>query len=136
MKRMLINATQPEERRLAIVDLPCGWQPLEDEADGDLLVYNGEVYNHIELREELRAQGVSFETSSDTEVVLRLLERDGLDALRLFNGQFAFALYDRSNVPSLQPISKTRSFFLSFTRFSACRVISANAFRMSALVPE
>jgi asparagine synthase (glutamine-hydrolysing) len=77
--------------RLAIVDLPCGWQPLEDEADGDLLVYNGEVYNHIELREELRAQGVSFDTSSDTEVVLRLLERDGLDALRLFNGQFAFA---------------------------------------------
>ena len=77
--------------RLAIVDLPCGWQPIEDEADGDLLVYNGEVYNHIELREELRAQGVSFDTSSDTEVVLRLLERDGLDALRLFNGQFAFA---------------------------------------------
>ena len=77
--------------RLAIVDLPCGWQPLEDDAEGDLLVYNGEVYNHIELRDELRAQGVSFATSSDTEVVLRLLERDGLDALRRFNGQFAFA---------------------------------------------
>jgi asparagine synthase (glutamine-hydrolysing) len=77
--------------RLAIVDLPCGWQPLEAAADGDLLVYNGEVYNHIELREELRREGVEFETSSDTEVILRLLVREGLDALDRLNGQFAFA---------------------------------------------
>ncbi len=77
--------------RLAIVDLPCGWQPLDSGRDGDLLVYNGEVYNHIELRAELEAKGESFETSSDTEVVLRLLEREGLAALDRFNGQFAFA---------------------------------------------
>ena len=83
--------------RLAIVDLPCGWQPLEDQPDGDLLVYNGEVYNHIELREELRAQGVSFETASDTEVVLRLLEREGLAALERFNGQFAFAWWQAAD---------------------------------------
>jgi asparagine synthase (glutamine-hydrolysing) len=76
--------------RLAIVDLPCGWQPLEDGA-GDLLVYNGEVYNHIELREELRAAGVEFETASDTEVVFKLIRRDGLAALDRLNGQFAFA---------------------------------------------
>ena len=62
--------------RLAIVDLPCGWQPLEAADDGDLLVYNGEVYNHLELRDELWEHGETFETSSDTEVVLRLLERD------------------------------------------------------------
>jgi asparagine synthase (glutamine-hydrolysing) len=80
--------------RLAIVDLPCGWQPLSSGPDGDLLVYNGEVYNHIELRDELVANGESFETSSDTEVVLRLLEREGLDALRRFNGQFAFAWWE------------------------------------------
>jgi asparagine synthase (glutamine-hydrolysing) len=77
--------------RLAIIDLPCGWQPFEAADDGDLLVYNGEVYNHVELRDELAARGESFETSSDTEVVLRLLEREGLDALDRFNGQFAFA---------------------------------------------
>lgn len=76
--------------RLAIVDLPRGWQPLEA-ASGGLLVYNGEVYNHPELREELRARGRAFETESDTEVVLRLLERDGLDALDRLNGQFALA---------------------------------------------
>jgi asparagine synthase (glutamine-hydrolysing) len=77
--------------RLAIVDLPCGWQPLSSGADGDLLVYNGEVYNHLELRDELRARGESFATSSDTEVVLRLLELEGLEALDRFNGQFALA---------------------------------------------
>ncbi len=77
--------------RLAIVDLPCGWQPLESGEDGSLLIYNGEVYNHIELREELRACGASFATTSDTEVVQRLLERDGLAALERFNGQFALA---------------------------------------------
>jgi asparagine synthase (glutamine-hydrolysing) len=77
--------------RLAIVDLPCGWQPLATEDNGDLLVYNGEVYNHIELRNDLAARGEAFETSSDTEVVLRLLEREGLSALDRFNGQFAFA---------------------------------------------
>jgi asparagine synthase (glutamine-hydrolysing) len=77
--------------RLAIIDLPCGWQPLESREGGDLLVYNGEVYNYVELREELAARGESFDTSSDTEVVLRLLEREGLAALDRFNGQFAFA---------------------------------------------
>ncbi len=77
--------------RLAIVDLTGGWQPLETSAGGDLLVYNGEVYNHPELRRELRARGEPFTTSCDTEVVLRLLARDGLDALERLNGQFAFA---------------------------------------------
>jgi len=77
--------------RLAIVDLPGGWQPLESSADGGLLVYNGEVYNHTELRTELQAAGEGFETGSDTEVVLRMLERYGLDALDRLNGQFALA---------------------------------------------
>ena len=77
--------------RLAIVDLPHGWQPLEAGLGGGLLVYNGEVYNHPELRADLAARGETFETHSDTEVVLRLLERDGLAALDRLNGQFALA---------------------------------------------
>jgi len=80
--------------RLAIVDLPRGWQPLESGAGGGLLVYNGEVYNHPELRAELRSRGERFQTESDTEVVLRLLEREGLDALHRLNGQFALAWWD------------------------------------------
>lgn len=77
--------------RLAIVDLPRGWQPLEHGTGGNLLVYNGEVYNHPELRAELQAEGEELETQSDTEVVLRMLERHGLDALDRLNGQFALA---------------------------------------------
>ena len=77
--------------RLAIFDLPRGWQPFEASPDGSILVYNGEVYNHPELRAGLAARGDTFATTCDTEVVLRLLERDGVDALDRLNGQFAFA---------------------------------------------
>jgi asparagine synthase (glutamine-hydrolysing) len=77
--------------RLAIFDIPGGWQPLEGTGGDGLLVYNGEVYNHPELRRELESRGESFSTTCDTEVVLRLLECDGLDALERLNGQFAFA---------------------------------------------
>lgn len=80
--------------RLAIFDLPRAWQPLESEPAGSALVYNGEVYNHPELRAELERRGDSFATTSDTEVVLRLLERDGLAALDRLNGQFAFAWWE------------------------------------------
>ena len=77
--------------RLAIFDIPGGWQPLESAPGGDLLVYNGEIFNHPELRRELEAEGEAFRTTCDTEVLLRLLERDGLAALERLNGQFAFA---------------------------------------------
>jgi asparagine synthase (glutamine-hydrolysing) len=76
--------------RLAIFDVPGGWQPMRGEA-GTLLVYNGEVYNHPELRARL---GGAYRTTSDTEVVHRLLEREGLAALARLNGQFAFAWWE------------------------------------------
>jgi asparagine synthase (glutamine-hydrolysing) len=77
--------------RLSIFDLPGGWQPIEDGPGGGIIVYNGEVYNHYELRRDLEARGEKFETTSDTEVVLRLLEREGIAALDRLNGQFALA---------------------------------------------
>src|SRR2546430_5693381 len=76
--------------RLSIFDLPGGWQPQVDPGGG-LIVYNGEVYNHYELREELHSRGETFHTTSDTEVVLRLLEREGTAALDRLNGQFALS---------------------------------------------
>ena len=77
--------------RLAVVDVEQGWQPLVSEVDGSVLVYNGEVYDHPELRGWLAAQGERCRTRSDTEVVLRLLVRQGLHALDRLNGQFALA---------------------------------------------
>ena len=80
-------------RRLAIIDLEGGAQPYEDRA-GCVITYNGELYNHAELREELRAAGQVFATRSDTEVVLKAWVAWGPNCLERFNGMFAIAIYD------------------------------------------
>lgn len=83
--------------RLSIVDLDHGRQPLQIDDGRWVIVYNGEVFNHVELRAELERDGAAFATRSDTEVVLRAWQRWGPDALSRFNGQFAFAIYDRAS---------------------------------------
>ncbi|MFE1438702.1 asparagine synthase (glutamine-hydrolyzing) [Streptomyces sp. NPDC058739] len=79
-------------RRLSVIDLDGGAQPLE--ADGTVLTYNGELYNHTDLRGELESLGHTFRTRSDTEVVLRSHLQWGAEAPRRFNGIFAYALWD------------------------------------------
>lgn len=79
--------------RLAILDAAGGAQPMCDEESDTWLAFNGEVFNHAELRTELRAAGHRFYTRSDTEVVLRALVAWGSAALARFNGQFAIALW-------------------------------------------
>ena len=81
-------------RRLSIIDLAGGSQPISNE-DGSLqLVFNGEIYNYIELREELLKHGHVFKTRSDTEVILHGYEQWGLNCFKRLNGIFAFALWD------------------------------------------
>ena len=81
--------------RLAIVDLEGGDQPLSSESGRYWVMQNGEVYNYLELQDELRALGHRFETSSDTEVLAHAYEEWGADCLHRLNGDFAFAVWDR-----------------------------------------
>jgi asparagine synthase (glutamine-hydrolysing) len=95
-------------RRLSIVDLtPAGHQPMCDLDARCWITYNGEVYNFIELREELKALGERFTSGSDTEVILAAYRRWGHACLERFNGMFAFALWD----------ARTRELFCARDRF-------------------
>ncbi len=83
-------------RRLSILDLSeAGNQPMFSQDSNLVIVFNGEIYNFLELREELIAKGVHFKSHTDTEVILALYAREGIECLNKLNGMFAFALWDK-----------------------------------------
>src|SRR5207237_1151176 len=84
-------------RRLSIIDLAAGRQPMLDDAGKVALAFNGEIYNYKELRSDLTRQGLTFATSSDTEVLLRSYQRAGADCVSDLRGMFAFAVWDDRN---------------------------------------
>ncbi len=81
-------------RRLSIIDVGGGHQPFVSDDERIAVVQNGEIFNYVELAAELRAQGVQLKSGSDTEVILRLYEREGITCLRRLNGMFAIAIDD------------------------------------------
>src|SRR5499425_2677200 len=83
-------------RRLAIVDVTGGHQPMTNEQETVWITYNGEVYNHADLRPRLEARGHRYRTRSDTETILHLYEEEGDRCVERLHGMFAFALWDRS----------------------------------------
>jgi asparagine synthase (glutamine-hydrolysing) len=82
-------------RRLSIIDVRTGHQPLANENQDVWIVYNGEIYNHAELRAGLEARGHRYRTRSDTETIVHLYEEYGRDCVKHLRGMFAFAIWDR-----------------------------------------
>tara|TARA_R110000868_G_scaffold90110_1_gene250382 strand:+ start:18132 stop:20033 length:1902 start_codon:yes stop_codon:yes gene_type:complete len=82
-------------RRLAIIDLHSGMQPITSE-DGEItIVFNGEIYNFLQLKNSLLEKGINFNTSSDTEVILKLYENEGESSFAKLDGMFGFSIYDK-----------------------------------------
>jgi asparagine synthase (glutamine-hydrolysing) len=94
-------------RRLSIIDLSTGHQPIPNEDRTLWVVFNGEIYNYQPLRADLIARGHGFETNSDTETLVHLYEQEGPDGLKRLRGMFAFAIWD----------SRRRRLFLARDRF-------------------
>ena len=97
-------------RRLSIVDLAHGQQPIYSEDRHIVVVFNGEIFNHLELREQLVARGHRFSTETDTEVLVHLWEEKGMDLVDELEGQFAFAIHDQ----------RAGTLFLARDRFGIC----------------
>ncbi|AOM84525.1 asparagine synthase (glutamine-hydrolyzing) [Salisediminibacterium beveridgei] len=82
-------------QRLSIIDLENGQQPFSYENERYVIVFNGEIYNHVELRKELVANGVQIDTVSDTEVIVALYHHSGVSCLQKLRGMFAFVIWDK-----------------------------------------
>ena len=82
--------------RLSIIDVAHGHQPFISDDENIIVVQNGEIYNFVEIQEELKDKGVRFDTNSDTEVILKAYEHYGTECFTKFNGMFAIAIYDKT----------------------------------------
>ncbi|UFS69125.1 asparagine synthase (glutamine-hydrolyzing) [Geomonas sp. RF6] len=124
-------------RRLSILDLsPLGNQPMHS-ADGNLvIVFNGEIYNFLELRAELERSGVSFRSRTDTEVILALYARHGVRSLEMLNGMFAFALWDRAGRKLLLARDRIGKKPLYYCHLGGDRLAFASEIKSLLVLPE
>ncbi|MFC5195154.1 asparagine synthase (glutamine-hydrolyzing) [Bizionia hallyeonensis] len=83
-------------RRLSIIDLNTGKQPISNEDDSITIVFNGEIYNYRKLRADLETKGLTFKTQSDTEVILKLYETEGEKSFEKLDGMYAFSIHDKN----------------------------------------
>ena len=102
-------------RRLSIIDLAGSPQPMHSVDERHVIVFNGEIYNYLELRRELEGMGAQFHTHGDTEVILAAYQRWGSECLSRLNGMFALAIYDKAD----------RTLFLARDRFGVKPLFTA-----------
>ena len=85
--------------RLSIMDIKLGKQPMFSDGENLSLIFNGEIFNYLEIKNDLMKRGVRFKTkSSDTEVILKAYELFGLNCFKKFNGMFAIAIYEKKKI--------------------------------------
>ena len=123
-------------RRLAILDLSsAGAQPMADASGRYVIVFNGEIYNFVELKKELTATGCEFKSNSDTEVLLYAYIKWGKDCLNRFNGMWAFAIWDREKKELFLSRDRYGVKPLFYTRYGMNERFFAFASEMKALTP-
>lgn len=129
--------------RLSIIDLDYGHQPMISD-NGVVIVFNGEIYNYIELREQLMAKGVRFNTNSDTEVILKLYERVGESCFEMLNGMFAIAILDKDQLYLARDRSGIKPLYYTIVRDgdsrtlifgSEIKTILATGFKRELFIP-
>jgi asparagine synthase (glutamine-hydrolysing) len=84
-------------RRLSIIDLATGHQPMHSEDNDYTIIFNGEIYNYLELKDLLIKSGLKFDTNSDTEVILKLFIKEGIESLTKLDGMYSLAIFDKIN---------------------------------------
>ncbi len=122
--------------RLSIIDLSTGDQPIHNPARTAWTVFNGEIFNYVELRRELEAEGRVFYTHSDTEVIVHLYDRDGDRFVDRLNGQFAIALWDNARKRLVLARDRTGIRPMYYTRARGALWFASEPKALFAAVPE
>ncbi len=123
-------------RRLSIIDLAAGQQPLFNEDGSVVVVFNGEIYNFQPLAEELAALGHQFKTHSDTEVIVHAWEQWGADCVSRFHGMFAFALWDKNQRRLLMARDRLGKKPLYYTQLANGSLLFASELKALLVHPE
>ena len=123
-------------RRLSIIDIQTGHQPLSNE-DGDIwIVFNGEIYNHQDLRKDLESRGHRYRSKSDTETIVHLYEEYGSKCVEHLRGMFAFAIWDRRKRSAYSLLGTGWGSSLSTIASTAARCCSAPKSKLFWPIPE
>jgi asparagine synthase (glutamine-hydrolysing) len=123
-------------RRLSIIDLTGGKQPIFNEKKDLVIVFNGEIYNYKDIKKNLTNKGVIFKTNSDTETILKGFEYYGIDIVKKLNGMFSFIIYDIKNNKVFIARDRTGEKPLFYTKLNSKFLISSELKSIVAVLPD